>query len=861
MRPLSPGSIRLTTGPFAQAQELGAHYILSLDPDRLLAPYRREAGLPSPTNSYGNWENSGLDGHTLGHVLSTAAHLHAATGSQDGSRLVANLVQGIKEAQDHLGTGYVGGIPQGSQLWERVASGAVEPDSFGLNGAWVPWYNLHKLFAGLIDAHQLTASTEALEVVTKLADWWLTIARQMSDDTHEAMLRTEFGAMNAAFADLFELTGTEGYLWLAYRFTDQSLFGPLSSGEHVLPGKHANTQIAKAYGYARVAAVAEDSGYWTAAANLWKQVTTRHTYIFGGNSVREHFTESLSAGFDSEQGPETCNTYNLLRLTHELLAAPESILSSCEVTRDDLLDFYERALFNHVLSSQHPETGGLVYFTPVRPDQYRVYSQAQQCFWCCVGTGMENHTRYPELIGANDNDTLFVNFGIAATIDWAERGLSVEVLDTVTSASELAVRLVAAPSEPVSIAVRLPWWSRRNNRTSWSVHTRVFEPGEVLRFPLAKRVTAHIIADDPASGVQWVAFQRGPLALAAATSASELTGLVADDSRMGHVAQGPIRPLAGVPVVVADGPLLPDVSAGGLLANLLPMGAQPLGVLDEAKVVFEDDVDEARADPTLHAALDALAPRPGEPTVALKIVSASNEHTSVALAPLYQVHDTRYTMYFPVTSVPEPSPVKTDESEEGHQPDPRKFEAAAEVRTALARLDARNEQLDTGLLDFVAAGEQQPESDHHFSGLDSLAQVEDGHRWRDATGWFSYRLRATAHDEGAELTDDTEHATGAHVLDDGDGDQPAALTLTIVASQQLSPSRAAILIDGVPVGDIELSARTLASEPPQDFRFPIKQASTTKPGTHLVVTIRAEVAESSEIGALTPRIHHVRLRA
>ncbi len=824
MRPLPPGSTHLTTGPFAHAQEVNAHYILSLDPSRLLAPYQREAGLPQQAESYGNWENSGLDGHTLGHVLSAAAHLHAATGSPQAAQLVANLVQGVKDAQDHLGTGYVGGIPHGQDLWERIAHGAVEPDSFGLNGAWVPWYNLHKLFAGLIDAHRLTANAEALDVVTRLADWWLDIARTMSDDTHEAMLRTEFGAMNAAFADLFELTRNKDYLWLAYRFTDQTLFTPLSAGEHVLPGKHANTQIAKAYGYARVAAAAEDPAYWTAAANLWKQVTEHHTYVFGGNSVREHFTDKLSAGFDSEQGPETCNTYNMLRLTRELLTAPDSALEGCEVTRDELLDFYERALFNHVLSSQHPETGGLVYFTPVRPEQYRVYSQTQECFWCCVGTGIENHARYPELICASGDNTLFVNLGIASTATWAQRGLSVEILDTVTSASELAVRIVEAPTEPVSIAVRLPWWSRRNNQTSWNVQTRVFESGETLRFPLAKRVTAHIIADDPASGVHWVAFQRGPLALAAPSDQDGLVGLVADDSRMGHVAQGPMRPLAGAPVVVADGPL-------------------PLGAVDEVKVVFEDDVDEARTDPTLREALDTLAPSSGEPTVALKVVSTSNEYTSVALAPLHRVHDTRYTMYFPVTVVSGPAPVRSSDSEENStQSDPRKFEAAAKVREDLTRLDAANNQLNSGLLDSVAAGEQQPESDHGLEAVDSRAQVEDGQRWRDATGWFSYRLRAT------EPT--------------GGPDNPAASTantLTITASQQPTPSKATILINDTEVGVIELPARTLSSEPPQDFHFPIEQELLSHPDTHLKVTLQAQTAESSEIGVHTPRIHHVRV--
>ncbi|MCX5054534.1 MULTISPECIES: beta-L-arabinofuranosidase domain-containing protein [unclassified Streptomyces] len=246
MQSLPRSAVRLLPGPFLDAQATALDYLLSLDADRLLAPLRREAGLPPVAESYGNWENSGLDGHTVGHALSGAALMSAATDDPRPRALVDRLVQGVVECQDALGTGYVGGIPDGVRLWQRVAAGQVEPDSFELGGAWVPWYNLHKLFAGLLDAHRYAGSDLALTAVRRLADWWDQVSAGMDDKTHEAMLRTEFGGMCEVLADLADRTGTHRYAALARRFLDQSLLGPLREHRDVLDGMHANTQIAKA---------------------------------------------------------------------------------------------------------------------------------------------------------------------------------------------------------------------------------------------------------------------------------------------------------------------------------------------------------------------------------------------------------------------------------------------------------------------------------------------------------------------------------------------------------------------------------------------------------------------------------------
>ena len=306
MQSLPRSAVRLLPGPFRDAQATSLDYLLSFEPDRLLAPLRREAGLPPVAESYGNWESSGLDGHTIGHALSGAALMSAATDDPRPRVLVERLVQGVVECQDALGTGYVGGVPGGVRLWQRVAAGQVEPDSFVLGGAWVPWYNLHKLFAGLLDAYRYAGAEPALTAVRRLADWWDGVAAEMDDETHEAMLRTEFGGMCEVLADLAEVTGTDRYAALARRFLDQSLLGPLGEHQDVLDGMHANTQIAKVVGYQRLGEVDGDAGLRDAARFFWRTMTRHRTYSFGGNSVREHLhpRDDFSSALESRKAPK-----------------------------------------------------------------------------------------------------------------------------------------------------------------------------------------------------------------------------------------------------------------------------------------------------------------------------------------------------------------------------------------------------------------------------------------------------------------------------------------------------------------------------------------------------------------------------
>lgn len=331
-------NVELLDGPFRHAQDLNLEALRDLDADRLLAPFLREAGLPPVAEPYGDWESRGLDGHTAGHYLSASAHAVTMADATDLVPVLDHMVAELARAQRHLGTGYVGGIPRSADLWDEVATG-IRPDTFR-RAHWAPWYNLHKIYAGLIDAHRLAGTPGALDVVLGLAEWWEGLAAGIDDDAFELMLETEFGGMSEAYADLYALTGDERHLAMAHRFAHRAVAEPLAAGRDELTGLHANTQIPKLVGLARIAEVSGDDRSARAAENFWDIVTTRRSVSIGGNSVSEHFhdTDDFTPMVEHREGPETCNTYNMVKLSRLLF----------ERSGDPAyLDEIERAEFNH----------------------------------------------------------------------------------------------------------------------------------------------------------------------------------------------------------------------------------------------------------------------------------------------------------------------------------------------------------------------------------------------------------------------------------------------------------------------------------------------------------------------------------
>jgi DUF1680 family protein len=383
MYPLT--SVRLLDGYFKDAAAANRAYLLALEPDRLLAPFLREAGLTPKAKVYGNWESSGLDGHTAGHYLSALSGMIASGHDADGelNRRLDYMLGELERCQKANGNGYLGGIPKSREFWDKIASGDVK----AIWDRWAPWYNVHKTFAGLRDAWQVAGKQKARELLVNLGDWCVQLTSGLSDEQMEQMLAHEFGGMNEVMADIYVITGDEKYLTTAKRFFHHAVLDPLIRHEDRLTGLHANTQIPKIAGLERIAALTGNKDEHAGARFFWENVSKKRSVAFGGNSVSEHFNpiDNFTRMLENREGPETCNTYNMLRLTEQLFSAePQAAYA----------DFYERALYNHILSSINLQKPGYVYFTPIRPEHYRVYSKPDSCFWCCVGTGMENPGKY-----------------------------------------------------------------------------------------------------------------------------------------------------------------------------------------------------------------------------------------------------------------------------------------------------------------------------------------------------------------------------------------------------------------------------------------------------------------------------------
>lgn len=554
-------AIRLLNSPFLQAQQTDMNYMLALSPDRLLAPYLREAGLQPKAESYGNWENTGLDGHTAGHYLSALSMMYAATGNPVLLDRLHYMLSELEKCQQKNGNGYMGGVPDGKAMWQDIAQGKIEAGTFSLNRKWVPLYNLHKLYAGLADAWQYTGSEKAKELLDSYCAWAVQLTSGLTDLQVQEMLKSEHGGLNESFAEASAITGDSSYLNLARRFSDRTILNPLLAGKDMLTGLHANTQIPKVIGYMRIAELSGDRQWAAAADFFWHTVVSHRTVAIGGNSVREHFhpADDFSGMTESREGPETCNSYNMLKLTrHLFLAQPAAAY----------MDYYERTLYNHILSSQRPE-GGFVYFSPMRPGHYRVYSQPRESFWCCVGSGLENHAKYGEMIYAHQGNDLFINLFIPSVLEWKEKGLSLIQHSGLPDTGSSALLLKLKKPLRFALQFRPPAWLSGKMQVKVNGKEQKLQPGtggylkldrhwkngDRVTLVLPMQTRAEFMPD----GSNWVAFVRGPAVLAAAMGTQDMTGLTADSSRMGHIASGPLLPLDDAPLLVGD---QADLAAG-----------------------------------------------------------------------------------------------------------------------------------------------------------------------------------------------------------------------------------------------------------------------------------------------------------
>ena len=443
--------VHLLDGPFRHAMAMDQAYILSLRPDRLLARCREYAGLAPRDSTYGGWEREGLSSHFVGHYLSACALQYRATGDRRFLDRMTYVVDQLAECQKANGDGYVTGIPDGKRVFAEVKAGKIRSSGFQLNGVWSPWYTVHKIMAGLRDACTLGGVAKAGVVLRGMADWALATTKDLPDSLFQKMLDCEFGGMNEVLADVYTMTGERKYLDLAERFYHRAVMDPLARGEDRLEGLHGNTTIPKLIGAARLYEITGNPRYHAMSQFFWETVTRNHSYAAGGHGEYEHFGAPRRLSDRLSEGTmETCNTYNMLKLTRFLFTQNPVV---------EYADFYERAVLNHILASQNPADGMMCYFVPMGSGTHKQFSTPEDEFTCCMGTGLENHSRYGECIYFHDRDTLYVNLFIASELLWRDTGIRV-VQKTDFPASG-ATRLIVSCPAPVAatLMIRHPFWA------------------------------------------------------------------------------------------------------------------------------------------------------------------------------------------------------------------------------------------------------------------------------------------------------------------------------------------------------------------------------------------------------------------
>lgn len=674
--PLS--DVSLLDGPFKHARDLNIEVLLKYDVDRLLAPYRKEAGLPFKAKSYPNWD--GLDGHVGGHYLSALALNYAATGNAECKKRMDYMIAELKACQDantqkypSWGAGYVGGIPNSEALWSKIKVGEVE----AIWKAWAPYYNIHKMFAGLRDAWLYTGNADAKNIFLNFCDWSISITYGLSDAQMEQMLGNEHGGMNEVLADAYQISGNEKYLVAAKRYSHKVFLNPLSQNVDNLDNKHANTQIPKIIGFERIAELSHDAIYGKAGSFFWETVTANRSVAFGGNSRREHFPskESCIDFVNVNDGTETCNSYNMLKLTEDLFRVNPSAKYA---------DYYERTILNHILSAQHPQHGGYVYFTSLRPRHYRVYSAPNEAMWCCVGTGMENHSKYNQFIYTHLQDSLFVNLFIASELNWKAKGLKIKQ-ETNFPYEEKSKLTVTEGASKFKLMLRYPAWVAKGTLkitvngkevaisalpSSYICIDRQWNKGDVVQILLPMHNTIEHLPNVP----EYIAFMHGPVLLGAKTGTEDLKGLVADDGRWGQSSSGEFLPI------------------------------------DKAPILLDDDIQNIG---------NKLVPVSGKP-LSFKLNVTMKNAADLTLEPFFTIHDSRYMMYWLALS------------NAGYK----------HYTDSLSNIEKEKIALGKRTIDYVGTGEQQPETDHAMLEDKSNKGNNLNEFFREARegGFFSYDL-------------------------------------------------------------------------------------------------------------------------
>lgn len=607
--------VRLLDGPFKHAMELDRKYLHSLDPDRLLHNFRVTAGLPSTAQPYGGWEKPDCEvrGHFTGHYLSACARMYACAGDVELMRRAEYMVAEMAKCQAKVGTGYLSAYPV--EFIDRVE--ALKP-------VWAPWYTLHKILAGLLDVYRYCGDKQALHVATRFCDWIEKRTDRLSDEQMEKMLGNEHGGMNEVLASISAAAREPRYLKLALRFNHHAVLDPLMRQEDKLTGLHANTQIPKLIGAAREYELTGDPKLATAARFFWETVTKERSYVIGGHSdgevfsPKEHLSEHLSA-----DTTETCNTYNMLKLTTHLFTWDPEV---------EYADYYERALYNHILASQNPRTGMMCYYVPLKSGASKVYNTPDDSFWCCTGTGVENHTRYGDAIYFHEgNRALYVNLFVASELQWKEKGLSLLQETRFPEDGKVRLKLTCKRPSRLSLYLRHPGWAgtgfsvalngedpgKASSPGSYVEITRTWKTGDVVELSLPMSLHTEGFRDNPRRR----AFLCGPIVLASPVSGPTAVPSIVSDQTPD--ADSLLRPAPGGTLHFAADPkrfLLPG-GESPKSAQFLPFYAmhdRPYEVYWDVmtREQWQKTEDERRIEAEKRRALEARTidvVRPGDP--------------------------------------------------------------------------------------------------------------------------------------------------------------------------------------------------------------------------------------------------------
>jgi len=513
--PFDLQDVRLLDGPFRDAMLRDQKYLLELDPDRLLHNFRVTAGLPSTAQPLGGWEEptGELRGHSVGHYLSACAMMYASTGDARFKDRAGYIVAELAKVQQALPSkgfnqGFLSAYPE--EFFDRVDKRIQ---------VWAPYYTLHKIMAGLLDMYLYCDNRQALGVVTKMADWVKFRVDRLTDEQQQAALMTEHGGMNEVLANIYSVTGNPEYLRIAFKFNHKAYFDQWAAGVDNLdtPTRlHGNTQFPKVIGAAREYELTGEQRYYDITKFFWERVALHRSFVIGGNTDGESFFPiDQFSKFMGPSSTETCNTYNMLKLTRHVFALDPSA---------EKMDFYERGLFNHILAAQDPDTGMMCYYVPMRPGAFKTYSTPDRSFWCCVGTGMENPAKYGDSIYFHDEQSLYVNLFMASQLTWKDKGLVVR--QETRFPEQDTTKLTIECQKPVRLAlkVRYPAWAQSgmtvavNGRNeaiaakpgSYVAVEREWKTGDTIqvRLPMSLRIEA--MPDDPTV----IALLYGPIVLA-----------------------------------------------------------------------------------------------------------------------------------------------------------------------------------------------------------------------------------------------------------------------------------------------------------------------------------------------------------